>query len=191
MLAAMKQPLLLAAGVSAAFLLSFGSTSAAVLVLGSGDPGLCSHAAMNPGATAGGLHACDAALKDPDLSSHDRAATFVNRGVLRLRGAAYDRAVEDFNSALRINPQLGEALVNRGAARIGQHRYADALRDLERGADLGASEPEKAWFNRGLAHEGLGDLPAAYRAYQRAAALKPGWDAPQKELARFTVRPAH
>jgi tetratricopeptide (TPR) repeat protein len=188
MLCGMKQPLLLAAGVFAAFLLC-APVEAAVLVLGDGLAAQCSHAAMAPGATPGGVRACDEALKS-GLSPRDRAASLVNRGVLRLRGGAYERAVEDFNRALRLNPTLGEALVNRGAARVGQHRYAEALKDLERGTALGAAEPEKAWFNRGLAAEGLGDLPAAYRAYSRAAELKPGWDAPRRELARFSVRPA-
>ena len=137
------------------------------------------------------MRACTAAVKQAEISDHDRAASFVNRGVLLLRARAFDRAVRDFDQALRIDPGLGEALVNRGAARVGQRRYAEGLRDLERGSELGASEPEKAWFNRGLANEGLGDLQAAYRAYRRAAELKPGWDAPQRELARFTVRPAH
>ncbi len=187
----MKQALQLAAAVFAASLLTAETSSAAVLVLGEGLAGQCSLSALRPGATSNGVAVCSQALRDEALSPRDRAATFVNRGVLRLRTRAYDQAIADFNAALRINPNLGEALVNRGAARIGQHRYGDALGDLERGSSLGATEPEKAWFNRGLAHEGLGDLPAAYRAYSQAAALKPDWDAPKKELARFTVRPAH
>jgi len=188
MLAAMKQPLLLAAGVFAASLI-VGSAQAAVLVLGSSNAAVCSRAALDGGTAPGGLRACDQALKEDVLNPRDRAATFVNRGILRLRGRSFERAVEDFNSALRLNPRLGEALVNRGAARIGQQRYREALADLERGSELGSTEPEKAWFNRGLANEGLGDLKAAYHAYQRAAALKPDWEAPRKELARFTVRP--
>ncbi|MBX7247522.1 MAG: tetratricopeptide repeat protein [Caulobacteraceae bacterium] len=186
----MKQALRLAAAVFAASIVCPASAEAAVLVLGSGDAALCSRAALGDGAASNGVRACDAALRDDSLTARDRAATFVNRGVLELRSRDFDRAVRDFDAALRINPRLGEALVNRGAARVGQHRYADGLRDLERGTELGAAEPEKAWFNRGLAHEGLGDLQAAYRAYRRAAELRPDWDAPQRELARFTVRPA-
>lgn len=185
----MKQPLLLAAGVFAASLTLIGQAGAGVLVLGSSNAAVCSKAAFDGGATPGGQRACDEALKTDVLSPRDRAATYVNRGILRLRGRAFDRAVADFDSALRLNPNLGEALVNRGAARVGQQRYREALADLERGSQLGASEPEKAWFNRGLAHEGLGDLKSAYRAYTRAAELKPDWDAPKRELARFSVRP--
>lgn len=187
----MKQALRIAAAAFAASLVVTGSSSAAVLVLGDGLAGQCSLAALRPGASINGVSACNQALRDEALSPRDRAATYVNRGVLRLRTRSFDRAIDDFDAALHINPNLGEALVNRGAARIGQHRYADALRDLERGADLGASEPEKAWYNRGLAHEGLGDLTSAWRAYTRASELKPDWDAPKRELARFTVRPAH
>ena len=185
----MKQPLLLAAGVFAASLTLIGQAGAGVLVLGSSNAAVCSKAAIEGDATPGGARACDEALKTDALSPRDRAATYVNRGILRLRDRSFERAVADFDSALRLNPRLGEALVNRGAARIGQKRYREALADLERGSALGSSEPEKAWFNRGLAHEGLGDLKAAYRAYQQAAALKPDWEAPKRELARFTVRP--
>src|SRR5688572_19160480 len=119
MLADMKQPLLLAAGVFAASLALIGSAHAGILVLGSSDAALCSKAAMAQGSDTGGLRACDQALKVDVLSPRDRAATYVNRGILRLRARGFDRAVEDFNSALRLNPSLGEALVNRGAARIG------------------------------------------------------------------------
>lgn len=188
MIAPMKQPLLLAAGVFAAFL-TLGSAQAGILVLGSSEAAVCSKAALRPGNEPGGVRACDQALRADVLSPRDRAATYVNRGILRLRAGGYDRAVEDFNSALRLNPSLGEALVNRGAARIGQRRYREALADLDRGTALGSAEPEKAWYNRGLAQEGLGDVSGAYRSYVRAAELKPDWDAPRRELARFTVRP--
>lgn len=189
MLAAMKQPLLLAAGVFAASLTLAGPARAGIVVIGSSDAALCSRAAVRGVSAPGGVRACDQALKADALSPRDRAATLVNRGILRLRARSFERAVEDFDRALAIDPSLGEALVNRGAARIGQKRYREALADLERGVALGSSEPEKAWFNRGLAAEGLGDLKGAYRAYTRAAELKPEWDAPRRELARFTVRP--
>jgi tetratricopeptide (TPR) repeat protein len=190
MLAGMKQPLLLAAGVFAASLtLLAGSAQAGILVLGSSDAAVCSNAAISARGGSDGMRACDQALKVDALSPRDRAATYVNRGILRMRGRGIDRAVEDFNSALRLNPNLGEALVNRGAARIGQRRYREALKDLEQGTAMGSAEPEKAWYNRGLAEEGLGDVRAAYRSYMRAAELRPDWEPPKRELARFTVRP--
>ena len=52
---------------------------------------------------------------------------------------------------------------------------------------LGPEEPEKAYYNRGLANEGLDDVKAAYFDYLRALELKPDWPIPQRELRRFSV----
>ena len=58
-----------------------------------------------------------------------------------------------------------------------------------RGSRWERKEPEKAYFNRALAYEGLDDEKSAYLDYQQAATLKPSWDAPRLELRRFTVSP--
>jgi tetratricopeptide (TPR) repeat protein len=86
-----------------------------------------------------------------------------------------------------VKPDLGEAYVNRGAAFIGQHRYADGLTDLNKGIELGVEEPAKAYYNRALAYEGLDDIKSAYFDYQKAVELSPDWPAPKQELARFHV----
>ena len=52
---------------------------------------------------------------------------------------------------------------------------------------LGVREPEKAYFNRALAYEGLDDEKSAYLDFQQALTLKPGWALPEHELLRFTV----
>jgi len=169
-------------------LLAAGSSQAAVQVLGGGLAERCFREAMGGGASVTGVRICDDALRDEALSPRDRAATLVNRGILRLRSRSWDYAARDFNQALRIRPELGEAYVNRGAVRLGQRRYQEAVADLDRGLSLGAIEPEKAWYNKGLALEGSGDVRGAYLAYQRAASLKPDWELPQRELRRFTVQ---
>jgi hypothetical protein len=50
------------------------------------------------------------------------------------------------------------------------------------------SEKHDPAHPRAIAHENLGDLTAAYRDYSKAAELDPDWDAPKKELTRFTVK---
>ena len=51
------------------------------------------------------------------------------------------------------------------------------------------TEPEKAYYNRGVAEERLGDVRSAYFDYRTASQLKPDWSLPKIELARFTVTP--
>jgi tetratricopeptide (TPR) repeat protein len=78
--------------------------------------------------------------------------------------------------------------VNRGATLVGEDRFREGVEQIDKGLSLGVKDPEKAFFNRGLANEALGDLQAAYRDYSRAAELKPDWAAPKTELARFSVK---
>jgi tetratricopeptide (TPR) repeat protein len=127
------------------------------------------------------------ALDSELLSLRDRAGTYVNRGVLKLRRKEFSSAQFDFNRAIETKPDLGEAYVNRGAASVGSRRFADGLTDLNKALDLGVEEPEKAYYNRALAYEGLDNVKAAYLDYQKAIELKPEWEQPKKELARFTV----
>jgi tetratricopeptide (TPR) repeat protein len=111
----------------------------------------------------------------------------VNRGVLKLRKADWNQARHDFDSALKLKPDLGEAYVNRGAAAIGQKRYAESLPDINKGLELGVEEPAKAYYNRALAYEGLEDAKSAYFDYQKAIEISPDWAAPREQLTRFTV----
>ncbi|MCR5877264.1 tetratricopeptide repeat protein [Phenylobacterium sp. J367] len=111
----------------------------------------------------------------------------MNRGVLKLRRLNWDAATQDFNQAVRIKPDLGEAYVNRGAAAIGDKRYSESLPDINRGIELGIDEPAKAYYNRALAYEGMEDAKAAYFDYQKALELNPEWGLPREQLARFTV----
>lgn len=107
---------------------------------------------------------------------------------MQLRRRAWSQAREDFDAASRIDPQLGEAFVNRGAAYVGERRFKEGLQAIDQGLEMGVKDPEKALFNRAMANEGLGDLKAAYQDYSKAAALDPEWAAPKTELARFSVK---
>lgn len=177
--------MLLVAGI--ATFAAAGSSQAAVTVIGGGLAQACSRAAVGGENDRKFLEVCTLALETEYLNARDRAGTYVNRGVLKLRNAAYPDASRDFNLALRIMPDLGEAYVNRGAASIGQKRYAESLTDINKGLELGVDEPAKAYYNRALAHEGLEDAKSAYFDYQKALEMSPDWIAPREQLTRFTV----
>jgi tetratricopeptide (TPR) repeat protein len=183
----LKPSHLLALGAAAAALAWAGSAGAAVTVLGGGMAKQCSEAALSGESAIRFETLCTMALDAEMLSLRDRAGTFVNRGILKLRRKEFAAAQFDFNRAIQTKPDLGEAYVNRGAAAVGARRFADGLVDLNKAIELGVEEPEKAYYNRALAYEGLDDMKAAYFDYRKAQELKPDWDAPGRELARFTV----
>lgn len=165
-----------------------GAAGASTLIIGSGAAKDCSDAALKGRSDRQSILSCTTALEVENLNFRDRARTHVNRGVLQMRQRQFTAARADFDEAASIDPNLGEAYVNRGASFVGEERYREGLEQIDKGLALGVKDPEKAWFNRGLANEGLGNLPAAYRDYSRAAELKPEWSAPKAELARFTVK---
>jgi len=175
------------AAAGAALAWASSADAGAVTVIGGGMARECSQAALNGEHEARYENLCTQALESELMSLRDRAGTYVNRGILKLRRKEFASAQYDFNRAIETKPDLGEAYVNRGAAAVGAKRYADGLADLNKALELGVEEPEKAYYNRALAFEGLDDLKAAYFDYKKAVELKPDWDMPQKELARFTV----
>jgi tetratricopeptide (TPR) repeat protein len=178
--------LIVGAALTATLALS-NVASAAVTVIGGGLAEGCSNAAITGKSDRKFEQLCTRALDEEALTSRDRAGTYVNRGVLKLRRADYDAAILDFNQAVRIKPEMGEGYVNRGAASIGLHRYPDSLADLNKGIELGVDEPAKAYYNRAMAYEGLDDAKAAYFDYQKAVELSPDWTAPKEQLVRFKV----
>ena len=163
------------------------SAGAAVTVLGGGQAAACFQAAQAGRSDDGSVATCDSALDNEVLAPADRGGTLINRGVIKLRRGLFEAAHVDFDAGIALIPTVGEAWTNRGAMFVGEHRYQNGLDDLDKALALGVREPEKAYFNRALAYEGLDDEKAAYFDYQQAAALKPNWDAPRKELTRFKV----
>ncbi len=181
-------------GAAAAVGLLFASTAFAeesVSVLGATAMQICadSAAAASHGAVAGstGLTQCTAALDQESLTRHDRAATYLNRGVLYLARSDYMHAIADDDAALRIEGNLAEAYANRGAASAALRHYSDAAADFTQALALSPAKPETIYFDRALAREDLGDLKGAYLDYRKAAELAPAWDLPKQQLARFTV----
>jgi tetratricopeptide (TPR) repeat protein len=171
-----------ASGVAAA-----GAAHAAVTVFGGSFAQDCFKAAKYGDVRSEGLDNCTRAIETEMLDKRDLAGTYVNRGVVYMEETDYNHAGADFEQALKLNPMLGEAIVNRGAVLIAQRHFQDGIDEITRGLALSPEEPEKAYYNRAIAYESVDNLKAAYYDYMKASELKPNWAAPKTELARFTV----
>jgi tetratricopeptide (TPR) repeat protein len=178
-----------------ALLISFGLTAPAAaqtaFVLGGGFAQDCYQAVKN-GAPARSTRAlCDRALETEALSTNDLAATLVNRGILSVRDRQGAAAVADFNAALRQNPALAPAFLNRSGAYLLLGRWLDAQVDADTALGIGLKQDEwAAHFNRAVALERLGQIPEAYASFQRALTLSPNQEVVRTELARFSVNTA-
>jgi tetratricopeptide (TPR) repeat protein len=182
----MKHQLALALLAIAATSVTSQAHAGAVTVLGPGPAQTCYMAADEGLSAADYLPYCSMALAGM-LSDRDRAATYVNRGVLKLSLNEANGAQDDFNAGLAINDQMGEAYVDRGVTLIIQKRYAEAIADIDKGIALGSKEAHVAYYDRAMADEALGNLQAAYGDYRQALLIEPNFSRASDELKRFKV----
>lgn len=172
---------------SIAALTSAGGAQASVTVFGDSFASSCSKVAKAGRMDNGAFEICTLALGEGALSRHDVAATYVNRATMYLHRQDWAAAVTDLNAAIAADPSVGEARVNRGAAYVALGRPREAVAEIDAGLQLGSEEPEKAFYNRAIAHELMDDVKSAYFDYLKAAELAPKWTEPQQALTRFKV----
>jgi tetratricopeptide (TPR) repeat protein len=167
----------------------------AVVVIGDGPERMCYIAAKTGVDPMAGLDHCNLALEN-GLVPHDRAATFVNRGVIEHKLGRNNAALDDFNACLAMIPDQSDAFINRGVVKLSQGNALEALDDIQKGITLGPSEPALAYFDRGIVYEKLAVgaerqayLQKAYADYQRAVKEAPEFTAASDALARFRIIP--
>jgi len=98
---------------------------------------------------------------------------YLGRGVLLAsRKRSYDRAIEDFDKVLILEPDNVDALIARGNAysQIGDN--GRAIADLGRAVALAPGNPQ-AYLVRGLAYARRGDPARALRDYDKALQIEP------------------
>jgi tetratricopeptide (TPR) repeat protein/predicted aspartyl protease len=77
------------------------------------------------------LSDCNKALRRADKKNQNYSYLFVNRGLVRLRQGDYDKAIADFNDALKIAPRNAPALYARAVAESRKNQKKDSEGDLE------------------------------------------------------------
>jgi tetratricopeptide (TPR) repeat protein len=116
----------------------------------------------------------DCSIKEEEFLEYPPIKLVAN--VLNSRGMAWERADnlekagEDYEKAIEINPDYANAYNNRGNIKSKQGDYAGAIEDYSRAIGLNSSFVE-AHCNRGIARENLGDLARAIEDFNRAIEL--------------------
>ena len=164
------------------------SASAQVSVIGGGIARDCYEAALF-GRTSNqeGEKICTKAIEAEMMKLENRAATYTNRGVLRMRAGNYDGALSDYAIAKNMKPELGAIWLNEGAAYIFQKDFASALVSLDKAIELDSQELYAAYYNRAIARENTGDLAGAYADFQKTVELNPEFERAKWQLTRFTI----
>ena len=130
---------------------------------------------------------CTRALQLEALNVSNKAATYTNRGVLRMRQGDYDAALADYAISKRMKPETGATWLNEGAALIFKKDYTVALVSLEKAIELNSEDLYAAYYNRASARESTGDVLGAYYDFVKSKELNPDFPQTDRQLARFTV----
>ncbi len=118
------------------------------------------------------IAACTRAIMSGQLSAADLAITFSNRGNHWQEKGKYDRAIADFNAALRLNPQLAEAYNNRGGAWHSKGEDDRAIVDFNAALRLNPQHV-RTYLNRGATRFDQGQFVSAAADFSTLLRLNP------------------
>lgn len=90
----------------------------------------CRASAVQNEDLAAGLADCNKALRIADKKNPNYGHLFENRGLLELRQANNDKAIADFDAALKSLPKNATALYGRGVAKIRKNKAAEGETDM-------------------------------------------------------------
>jgi len=102
-----------------------------------------------------------ARLEDAIRWAPDRTDAFVCRGDWRLADQEFQKAIDDYNSAIKLDPANLQALLNRSQAFQHLGRHKEAIQDWRKLVELGSSAPasQRAVLLNGLAYaQALGNV---------------------------------
>jgi tetratricopeptide (TPR) repeat protein len=112
--------------------------------------GRCRASAIENQDLAGGLADCNKALSLADKKNPIYGHLFENRGLLELRQANYEKAISDFDAALKTMPKNAFALYGRGVAKIRKNKTAEGEADIAEAVKI-APNIGAPFSERGLA----------------------------------------
>ena len=105
------------------------------------------------------------------LSVDNITYALINRGIIYGSKGQHDRAIADYNEAIRLKPDLGEAFNNRGIVYEGKGQHDRAIADYNEAIRLKPDYAD-AFNNRGNAYVGRGQHDRAIADYNEAIRLK-------------------
>ena len=119
------------------------------------------------------IRACTTVLKSGEGGHAAQSSAHLSRGNMYRRKGQYDRALDDYNEALKLDPtDRAPTLTSRGNAWRGKHEYDRAIADHTEAIRL---DPDYAvaYSNRGNVWSDKGDWDKAIADYDKAIMLNP------------------
>ena len=77
------------------------------------------------------IRACTVAIRSGRWQGKDLVWAFINRGLAYKNKGQYDRAMQDYDQAIRFNPKDADSFVVRGNAYYDKKQYDQAIEDYD------------------------------------------------------------
>jgi tetratricopeptide (TPR) repeat protein len=116
------------------------------------------------------ISSCTTVIQSSEGPTKDLAIALVNRGVAYCAKAQHDRAIEDFDQAIKLHPNLAEAFYNRGRAYANKNQPDRAIQDYDQAIKLNPDHA-LAFKNRGNAYFNMFELDRAIQNYDQSIKL--------------------
>jgi lipoprotein NlpI len=118
------------------------------------------------------IDSCTGAIQSGLLSDQDLALSFGRRALAYHSKKDYDRAILDYDQAIRLGLNDADSFYQRGLAYFEKHDYDRAIQDFDQVLKLDPNHAV-ALLKRGWAYENKKDYDRAIRDYDRALSLQP------------------
>ncbi len=116
--------------------------------------------------------ACTRNIRSGRFTGENLAQAFTSRGLAYKSKGLLDKAIADYDEAIRLKPDLAETFNNRGNAYYYKGQLDRALEDYDEAIRL-KPDLARAFGNRGNVHRNKGRFDQAIRDYDEAIRLKP------------------
>jgi tetratricopeptide (TPR) repeat protein len=116
------------------------------------------------------ISSCTKLIETPGIDPARLAGAFDRRGSAYIGLGQYQRALRDYDEAIRISPQDAVALNNRALVYLRLGKPSQGLLDVEKAVQFAPREPH-FYSMRALIVQSLGDRQGAIRDYNTAMAL--------------------
>jgi len=116
---------------------------------------------------------CTAVIQSERQTASNLVWAFHNRGFAYHVLGEFRKAIDDYDQALRLNPNIAKFYNSRGGAFGNLRQFRKAIEDFDRAIRLDPDYVD-AYYNRGEAYRGLGEIRKAIRDYDRTISLRSG-----------------